>query len=302
MVTHFEATSNIARGSISRELYFATQLRAYFFYMGSYLWPFQFNFDHLSFQFSEQLWTFTNVLFLFLNAAWFCFGIYLCVKKNSLGLAIVGFYISIAPASSVIPLAEAVNDHRHFIPFAFFGFGIIQILEKLFAKITANEQRQKIAIYCLLIFLAGATLLRNFDYVSNRTLWTDTVLKNPNSPRAKNNLALDYMAKTEYDFAQVLLRKCIQEAQGYYPCFVNYAVTSAATGDDATAEEFFKKAITMDRNLISSRTFYADFLIERGRDLEAKTYLEEASQFAQGLNKPVVDRLEAIHARLANKK
>lgn len=302
VISHFESTSDIARGSIPRSLYFATQLRAYLFYMSTYFWPYQFNFDNLSFQFAQKLWTLTNAVFLALNAAVVCLGIYLCSKKNSIGMAILGFYIAISPASSVIPLAEAVNDHRHFIPFSFFGFGMIQLMQTYLPRVIKNSKIEMVLITFLLIFLASATYQRNTDYVSNKTLWSDTVIKNPESPRAMNNLALEFMATAEYSQAQNLLNKCVAAAPYYYPCFINMAITSAANGEDVIAELFFKKAIDMDRNLISSRLFYSDFLIKRNRDLEAKSYLEEANRFAQGLNKPVQDRLEAINARVAGTK
>lgn len=302
IVSHFEPTSNIARGTVSRSLYFATQLRAYIFYLSTYFWPFQFNFDNLSFQFSETVWNATNAIFFAINAAFASLGLFLCYKKESIGLAILGFYISVLPASSVIPLAEAVNDHRHFIPFLFFGFGIILGLEKYVPRLVKNSFHEKILVVTLLAILASATFYRNLDFISNRTLWTDTVLKNPDSPRAKNNLALDYMAKADYEMAKALLNKCVVEATYYYPCFINYAITSNATGDDSTSEEYFKKAIEIDNGILSSRLFYSDFLIKKGRDGEAKKYLEEANTFANGLNRPILDKLEEINLRLAEKK
>lgn len=297
IVAHFEPTSDIARGSVSRGLYFATQLRAYLFYISTYFWPFQFNFDNLSFQFATTLWTATNAVFFFINAVLVGLGLILCGRKSPYGLAIVGFYIAILPASSIIPLAEAVNDHRHFIPFIFFGFGMVHFFSQNLPRIVKNKTVEKITIGTLLLSLAAATYTRNLDFISNKTIWADTVLKNPDSPRANNNLALEYMAVADYAVAKELLSHCITVGVSYYPCFINYAVTSAATGDDVTAENYFTKAILMDSNKLSSRLFYADFLMRKRRDAEAKKYLDEANEFAQGLNKPVLDRLETLRSR-----
>ncbi|MBC7457074.1 MAG: hypothetical protein H7235_02260 [Bdellovibrionaceae bacterium] len=299
VVLHFEPTSNIARGSVSRALYFATQWRAYIYYLSTYLWPVQFNFDNFSFQFATEVWTGTNILFLTINSFIVGVGVYLCYRRQEIGLAILGFYIAIAPASSIIPLAESVNDHRHFIPFIFFGFGMIQMVDFVFTKWIKRPKVQAYFVAGLLVFYSTATLVRNFDFSTGRSLWTDTVLKNPESPRAKNNLALDYMAVADYDFAQRLLSRCVADAIYYYPCFINYAVTSAATGDNLTAEEYFKKAIPMDSNLVSSRLFFADFLEKQGRYGEAEKYLAEANLFTNGLNKPVMDRLNTVRAKQA---
>jgi protein O-mannosyl-transferase len=301
IVAHFEPSSNIARGNVPRDLYFATQWRAYFFYLSSYFWPFQFNFDNLDFQFAKSFWTFTNMVFLSLNALLVSTGIYLCWKKNQLGLAILGFYISILPASSVIPLAEAVNDHRHFIPFLFFAYGMVVVLEKYGSLLVKNPRYRLVACLLIFTFLSGATLYRNLDFVSNKTLWIDTVLKNPGSPRAKNNLALVYMGQADYSTAELILNKCMEEAVYYYPCFINKAITSATLGNDQEAENYFKRAAAMDKNYISSRLFYSDFLVKRGRHLEARALLEEADRFASGLNKPIHDRLADIQQRLVQK-
>jgi Tfp pilus assembly protein PilF len=110
------------------------------------------------------------------------------------------------------------------------------------------------------------------------------------------------MSAAQYDVAKVLLKKCVEEAVYYSSCIINLAIVSAATGDDATAEESFKKGIEIDRGLLNSRIFYVDFLIRRGRDAEAKRYLEEANNFASGLNKSIVDRLDSVNARLLGKK
>jgi tetratricopeptide (TPR) repeat protein len=289
IVSHFEPSSNIARGSVPRDLYFATQWRAYFYYLANFFWPFNFNFDNLDFQFAHTLWNFENIFYFFLNAFLVGYAGYLCYRKNSMGFAMLGFYISILPASSVIPLAEAVNDHRPFIPFLFFGYAMVTALDKYAPKAVAG---------LVILTLAGATLYRNFDFISNKTIWVDTVLKNPNSPRAKNNLALEYMSTADYNMAFLLLKKCAEQNIYYYPCFINLAITKAASGDDQGAEENFKKAVVMDKNYISSRMFYADFLVRKQRYSEAKTLLQEADGFASGLNKPISDRLAAVNSQL----
>lgn len=299
--SHFEPTSNIARGSVPRDLYFATQWRAYFYYFAHFFWPFNFNFDNLDFGFAQKLWTVENAIYFILNAAIVGYATFLSYKKNSIGFAILGFYISILPASSIIPLAEAVNDHRPFIPFLFFGFGMVICLEKYLPRLLRSPFEQIVVAGAILLTLAGATLYRNLDFISNKTIWVDTVLKNPGSPRAKNNVALEYMGTADYNTAFMVLNKCVEQAPYYYPCHINLAITNAATGNEAEAEIHFKKAISMDRNYISSRMFFADYLTRRKRYSEAKVLLEEADNFASGLNKPISDRLIEVKSRLAAK-
>lgn len=297
IISHFEPSSNLARGNLARELYFATQLRAYFHYMSTMVWPFQFNFDNLSFRFATELWTAENVVFFLLNLLVVFTGLVLCFKRQIWGLAILGFYITILPASSIIPLSEPVNDHRHIIPFLFFGFGLVYSINQGL-KAIKESWVQKILVAGLFVFLAGATVYRNLDFVSNKALWLDTALKNPTSPRAQNNLALEYMGERDYKTAIAILNTCLRNGPYYYNCYLNLAVSYVAIGEPNLAEVYFKKALEYDYGRISSRSFYANFLIARGRESEALVYLEQANQFANGMHRPIREQLNALKKRM----
>jgi hypothetical protein len=297
--SHFEPSSNIARGDLSRSLYFATQWRAYFHYMGLYFWPVGFNFDNLDFGFADQVWTAANVFYLSLHLLILIFATYLCVKINSIGFAVLGFYISILPASSIIPLAEAVSDHRDFIPFLFFGFAMIQIIEWATTRWLQDRFHEKALLCLLLLALSGATFYRNRDFISEKALWVDTVLKNPRSPRAKSNLATIYMENGDYPLADALLTKCTDHSPFYMACLVNLGIVKDNLGHRDLAEKYFRMGIASDPSVINSRLYYAEFLFKYRRYQEAKTYLEEANQFAGGLNKPVLDALEIVDRLIA---
>jgi hypothetical protein len=297
---HFEPSSDIARGSVPRMLYFATQWKAYLFYLSRYFWPVGYNFDNLEFGFAQELWTVANIIYLSINVALLSWGAYLCFRKNSIGIAILGFYISILPASSIIVLAEPVNDHRDFIPFFFLSFGIILGLEKLVPMIIKNTRNEMIFASVLILALAGVTFDRNMDFASSKTLWLDTLLKNPHSPRAKNNLSLDYMAVGNYEVANALLTKCHEEAPTYEVCLINLAILSGTMGHSAKADEYFLKAIAFDQAGVEARFYYSTYLISMGRLKEALTLLEESNRLAGGLHRPVSDALKNLKTRLNN--
>ncbi len=298
IVSHFEPSSDIARGVISRSLYFATQLRAYFHYIGLYIFPIDLNFDNLDFRFATELLNLENAIYLFLNLVLVLLGLYLCWRKNVFGLLLLAFYIAISPASSVIPLAEAVNDHRPFLSFIFFGFGLVLALNQAGKKWIHSSRHRILAMWLLFFLMAGMTLERNFDFISGKALWLDTVLKNPHSPRAKNNLALEYMIKADYPMAHMLLQKCTEEAPGYSTCFTNLGIVNSAVGDMDLPDKAFQRAIELDKAVISSRLFYSSFLIAHNRWKEAEGYLIEADRFASGLNEQVRKLLDLVQSKL----
>ncbi len=61
-------------------------------------------------------------------------------------------------------------------------------------------------------------------------------------------------------------------------------------GDDDEAEEFLKKGLTINPKGIDSNFFYADFLINQGREKEARSYLEIAESAADRIDRPVADK------------
>ncbi len=296
--SHFEPSSNIARGFVPRNLYFATQLRAYFHYIGLYVWPFQFNFDNLEFRFAAEFWTIENLSFFLANLGIIFLGLYWSYRKKIWGIALIGFYIAIAPASSFISLAEAVNDHRHFISFLFFGIGLISILDWILIQFCHQEFRRWAGIAFIFLFLAGASFYRNLDFHSGLEIWLDTVIRNPHSPRAKNNLALEYISRHDLATARSLLEKCIVEAPTYAVCYTNLGIVNSMLGHAGAAEKNFEIAMRVDMGVVTSRLFYAEFLVNKGELQKAKKYLIEADEFASGLHQPVHQYLKLIKQRL----
>lgn len=74
-------------------------------------------------------------------------------------------------------------------------------------------------------------------------------------------------------------------------------------GDDDKAEQMLKKALEINPNGIDPNYFYGDFLVEEGRDKEAKVYLTRAMQASPRPDRPLADKgrkleIEATLARL----
>lgn len=72
-------------------------------------------------------------------------------------------------------------------------------------------------------------------------------------------------------------------------------------GDDDTAEEYLKKALTINPDGIDPNFFYADFLVQDGRKAEAKIYFEKALKAPNRSSRPLADsgRRQEIKAALA---
>jgi tetratricopeptide (TPR) repeat protein len=75
-------------------------------------------------------------------------------------------------------------------------------------------------------------------------------------------------------------------------------------GDDDKAEQYLKKALTMNPDGIDANYFYGDFLREDGRYKEATVYLEKAINAPSRADRPIADagRRDEARAQLARVK
>lgn len=68
-------------------------------------------------------------------------------------------------------------------------------------------------------------------------------------------------------------------------------------GDDAKAEDYFKKALAIDSSNIDSNYFYGEFLLDQGKTDEALTYLTRAVDAPAVPSRPVFDAGRRAEAR-----
>ena len=61
-------------------------------------------------------------------------------------------------------------------------------------------------------------------------------------------------------------------------------------GDDETAEQYFNKALTINPDGLDINYFYAEYLVDQGREELALEYLERALNAPPMTGRPVADR------------
>lgn len=293
----FEPTSDLARGSMGRWPYFMTQWSAYLRYLLMYFVPYDLNADNLEFGFASSFREFrawgsllANLLLLVTAAAfWRRFPLFL--------FCLLWFYCAISPASSIIVLAEPVNDHRAFLAYLGLGGLMIPVMELLLAK----GRKGLIVLLILLVGMAAWSMRRNVTWASNDTLWEDTLAKNPTSVRAHNNASLNSMARQDWNRSAEILDACLKIEPRYSYCLINRALVGIARGEEALAESLFQRGIEADFTGVNGRRYYAEYLFGRGRISQALPFAEEADRNAHGKNLFVRTLLVRIHLNRGDK-
>jgi tetratricopeptide (TPR) repeat protein len=243
---------NESRGTVSSFEYFMTQWRAYLWYMRLWVWPWDLNADNASLTFSKALSEPLVIQSLIGNAVLLLFGWLVRKRYPSFLFGLLWFYITISPASSIVVLAEAINEHRMYL--AYFGFigGVFSLFLAIVEGSIANEYRGRVFGWVYFLICVGlfvGTQERNRVWANDENLWKDTVEKNPTSGRALNNLALVYLSRGQLSQAIEYLKKCEIYWSTYSYCPLNLGIAYLAqgsvelsAGNQILAEEHFKGA------------------------------------------------------------
>ncbi len=104
-------------------------------------------------------------------------------KRSAAALWALGFFVLIAPSSSIVAQADAMFEHRTYLPMVSMAIALGFLLE--------HVARPKLTLaFALLIpaMLAG-TILRNADWHDEKTFWTDAAGKSPGKARTWFGLA-----------------------------------------------------------------------------------------------------------------
>lgn len=189
----------------------------------------------------------------------------------------VWFFLALLPTSSIIPLAEVLNDHRMFFPFVGLLISVSWTVA-LLAKKWAPWFRQyipnsKIIFTTLLVLLlagyAYGTWQRNKVWYDEESLWHDVTLKSPNNGRGLMNYGLSKMAGGDYVTADIYYQRALKLLPNYFSLYVNLGILKAATGHDEEADGYFKKGLVYGSNYPDAYSYYGRYLNSRGRYKEA---------------------------------
>ena len=101
-------------------------------------------------------------------------------RRTALGFAGAWFFLVLAPASSVVPVAyQPMAEHRMYLPLA-------AVAAALVLGAWARLGRRSLPlVLAAALALGTASFLRNRDYSSETAIWADTVARRPSNPRAR---------------------------------------------------------------------------------------------------------------------
>jgi tetratricopeptide (TPR) repeat protein len=139
-----------------------------------------------------------------------CYGLFCYKQRPIISLSILFYLLNHLVESTVLPL-ELIFEHRNYLPSMFLFAPVADYIARKinyykYAKKSISVALKYISITVLLSFGFG-TYLRNMAWISEESLWQDTIQKAPYSARAAYNLGKVYLKSGQIEHALVLFNR-----------------------------------------------------------------------------------------------
>jgi protein O-mannosyl-transferase len=249
-----------AHDGMNGGVYLLTQVRAWWLYIAQILAPTNIVFDPTDFPISGQataaqtaagLPTFSIARAILEPRVWLALTGALALLRRAplVPFLVAAFIIFLSPSSSIVPLAEMVNEHRPYLPDAgLFILGAVALWQLLCAVQTDPRRAFPVVAAALAIPLLALTMQRNLIFRSGLTLWGDTAMRSPESARAQMNYGLALMDRADYDAAIDRFRRGLAVWPYYHYLHTNLGIALAAKGDAAAARASHDRAVELTKD------------------------------------------------------
>jgi Flp pilus assembly protein TadD len=248
--------------------YALTQLKAITLYLKLTLWPHPLALDYGT----STVHGFFSALPYGLVIAPLVVGTVVALRRRpALGFCGAWFFAILAPSSSVVPVAtQTMAEHRMYLPLA-------ALLVLATVGLHACCGRRALGVLGLLgIALGTLTVARNADYRSELSIWSDTVAKHPENPRAQHAAGINLFRSGQLPEAiahfEAVLRLDPRNPQAHN----DLAVALAQSGRLPEAVSEYEAALSSDPNFAEAHHNLANALIAEGREAEATAHDETA--------------------------
>ena len=189
-------------------------------------------------------------------------------------------YALISPTSSIVPLAEMVNEHRPYLPLALISLcWLLPLGWYVGSRLKANRALFAGGLLGVLTVLSSFSLLtyqRNRVFSTSRTFWEDVVEQAP-AARAYMNYGLTFMGKGDYEKAEELFLKSARRAPYWYFIHINLGILYQNTNRDALALDHFYKAVQFDQSGSLARVHRGEYYLNKSEYQRARTDFEKAA-------------------------
>jgi len=177
--------------------------------------------------------------------------------------------LTLAPSSSIMPIADACVEHRMYLPLA------AVIAAVVMGVYLAGRKLTPVLVACLVVAaaLTFATIQRNAMYADVVGMWKDVADKSPEHWRGHTNLGKALGDAKRHGEAESAYRKAVALAPRAARTHFGLGVELGKLSHEAEAEAAYRQAIRLSPRHTRARNNLGDILRRQGKLAEAeKTY------------------------------
>lgn len=277
LIVGLRLSTTFAPGGASRWAYLLTQPWVIVHYVGTFFLPIALSADTDWRPIANPLdaRVLAGVAFLAL-ALWIAIVAWRRRETRPIAFGLLWFFVALVPTSSVVPLAEVLNDHRVYFPFVgltlavTWAAGLVLMIGQRTETARPRERPAVIAAaLAVLLAHAAGTWQRNIVWRTEESLWLDVVHASPQNARGLMTYGVIQMGQGRLVLAREYFDRALTLAPQYAYLHVNLGVLNGALGNSAEAEHHFLLAQQYDAANPVSYVFYARWLQSAGRAAEA---------------------------------
>ena len=198
--------------------------------------------------------------------------VWLLLRRRAIGFLGAWFFLILAPTSSIVPIRDALFEHRMYLPLAavvaLVVVGVYAVAARLFDRMNADGGSRSITLGVVFVvaavWLTGATIRRNAVYHSGEVMWRDVVAKRPDNPRAHEHVGTILIAQQRFAEAMASYREAIRVEPTFTSAHANLANALHQTGQLPAAIEQYREAARLDPQHIVARMNLGDALEQQG--------------------------------------
>jgi tetratricopeptide (TPR) repeat protein len=177
--------------------------------------------------------------------AFFSLLVYAFKKRESNKLvffSVMWFFVALLPVVNISSLHAYMAECWLYIS----SIGFFLLLSKLLSDLYSKDKFRVLSITIvavLLLFYSSVTIKQNNYWNDPVVFYKRTLKYDPDSLKARNNLANEYMGRKKFDEAIKLYKEAIAIDPGYEDAYVNLGNAYGVTGGYKDAISMYRKAI-----------------------------------------------------------
>jgi tetratricopeptide (TPR) repeat protein len=184
------------------------------------------------------------------------FSVWALWRRHAAGFAGVGFFLLLAPSSSVLPIVtEVAADHRMYLPLAVLAAAAVSGSAAVLARRMPRARAAAVSLAGALVIavpLAIATDTRNATYASEIGLWFDAVQKRPGDATAHNVYGALLLRSGQARAAINDLTRAIELEPDFAEAHANLGEALEIEGDLAPAITHLERALAINPFRVSA--------------------------------------------------